>query len=72
MESKPNRYFSACRQVRRFSTSRPPRSGNIADGPRTYSFTFTTAGVYHYHCENHGQAGGIGMAGTVTVNSPAP
>jgi plastocyanin len=52
--------------------STPSRSGNVANGPMTYSFTFTTAGVYRYHCEAHGQPGGIGMSGVVTVNSPAP
>ena len=37
-------------------------SGNMADG-ETFSFTFTTAGVYPYHCTNHPT-----MVGTITVN----
>jgi plastocyanin len=32
-----------------------------------FSFTFTQAGVFAYFCELHGNRGGIGMAGSVTV-----
>lgn len=38
-----------------------PDSGNLASG-KTYSFTFTAAGTYHYHCSIHPE-----MLGTVTV-----
>lgn len=33
----------------------------------TFSFTFTEAGVYAYHCRFHGGPGGQGMSGTITV-----
>jgi plastocyanin len=41
---------------------------------QTFSFTFTQAGTYTYHCALHGAAGGVGMSGTVVVEaaSPAP
>lgn len=29
--------------------------------------TFTAPGTYRYYCESHGDVGGVGMAGTVTV-----
>jgi plastocyanin len=45
----------------------PASSGTLASAPHTYAFTFATPGVYHYHCQAHGAAGGIGMSGTVTV-----
>lgn len=45
----------------------PETSGNLTDGPHTYSYTFLSTGVYHFHCANHGVAGGTGMSGTVTV-----
>ena len=38
-------------------------SGSIGDG-QTYSYTFTTAGTYHYKCSFHSS-----MTGTVVVNS---
>jgi plastocyanin len=41
-------------------------SGAPAAGPWTYSFTFTTAGSFGYHCQPHGSPG-IGMFGTVIV-----
>ena len=50
----------------------PVRSGPPADGPTTYTYTFTTPGTYLYHCEVHGAAGGVGMSGTVTVQAGAP
>jgi plastocyanin len=47
-----------------------PDEGNIPEGetglfsaPHTYSYTFTAAGTYTYHCAAHGAA----MSGTVVV-----
>ncbi len=37
---------------------------------QTFSFTFAQAGTYPYHCALHGAAGGIGMSGTIVVESP--
>ena len=45
----------------------PEGEAGLFDAPHSYTYTFTQAGTYHYHCSNHGQAGGIGMAGTVVV-----
>ena len=41
-------------------------SGDPAIAPWSYSFTFTQAGTYGYHCQPHG-APGAGMFGTVIV-----
>jgi len=41
-------------------------SGPAVAGPWTYSFTFTAAGNFGYHCQLHG-APGVGMFGTVVV-----
>jgi len=41
-------------------------SGSLANG-QDYSFTFTTAGSYPYHCTFHPS-----MTATVTVNDPRP
>jgi len=41
-------------------------SGAAVAGPWTYSFTFTTAGTFGYHCQLHG-APNSGMFGTVIV-----
>ena len=41
-------------------------SGNLGNGD-TFSFTFSEAGSYPYYCRFHGSAGGVGMAGTITV-----
>lgn len=46
----------------------PVRSGDPVAGPEEYVFTFATPGVYQYFCEAHGNAGGNGMSGTVTVD----
>lgn len=40
-----------------------PDSGNVSPGS-TYSFTFSKAGTYHFHCSIHPE-----MTGTVTVTS---
>ena len=45
----------------------PPRSGNPVFNPFTYEHTFNTPGVFAYFCEVHGSPGGVGMAGTITV-----
>jgi plastocyanin len=45
----------------------PPTSGAPAGYPKFLSFRFMTPGVFHYHCAVHGQPGGIGMSGSVTV-----
>lgn len=45
----------------------PEPSGPLANGPNEYRFTFATAGTYDYYCANHGNPGGVGMSGTVTV-----
>ncbi|MFL5536596.1 MAG: plastocyanin/azurin family copper-binding protein, partial [Gemmatimonadales bacterium] len=44
----------------------PASSGNPANGPKTYQFTFNTPGTYVYFCTVHGSPAG-GMRGTVTV-----
>jgi plastocyanin len=36
----------------------------------TRSRTFNTPGTFRYYCDLHGDPGGIGMAGTVTVTAP--
>lgn len=41
-------------------------SGSPQAAPFTYSFTFTTAGTYGYHCQPHGSPGN-GMFGTIVV-----
>lgn len=43
------------------------RSGNVTSAAFSFSHTFVTAGSFPYHCELHGNAGGIGMSGTITV-----
>jgi plastocyanin len=50
-------------------------SGDLAhDG--VFTWTFAKAGTYPYYCEHHGEEGGKGMAGTITVTAaggaPAP
>jgi plastocyanin len=35
----------------------------------TFQFTFASAGTFDYYCEVHGQAGGLGMSGTITVQA---
>jgi plastocyanin len=45
----------------------PARSGDLIDGPATYTYQFNTPGTYRYYCELHGSPGGAGMSGTVTV-----
>jgi|GEM_PF-742572 len=45
-------------------------SGQLGAGD-TFQFTFDTATTIAYHCEFHGGAGGVGMAGTLTVGAAA-
>lgn len=52
--------------------STPAQSGSLTSAPHSYQFTFNALGVYHYHCQAHGAAGGSGMSGTVTVVATAP
>jgi len=39
--------------------------------PWTVSRTFTDVGTFRYYCDAHGDPGGIGMSGAVTVNAVA-
>lgn len=45
--------------------------GSFTSGEATadsaFDHTFATAGTFKYYCSIHGSAGGVGMAGTVTV-----
>ena len=50
----------------------PARSGDLANGPTTYHYTFNTLGTFGYHCQAHGDAAGNGMSGIVNVVSLAP
>src|SRR5436190_4194381 len=34
-----------------------------------FSYTFSDVGTFPYYCENHGGAGGSGMAGTIFVSA---
>jgi plastocyanin len=45
----------------------PSPSGPLSNGPKTYRYTFNTAGSYNFYCLAHGGSGGAGMSGTVTV-----
>jgi len=47
----------------------PVGSGVLAAGPKTYTYTFETPGIYRYYCVAHGSRGGIGMSGTVVVQA---
>ena len=50
----------------------PPRSGQLANGPNTFSFRFDDVGTFRYYCENHGGANGVGMSGQVVVSAIQP
>ena len=52
---------STTHTVTETDSQKGPDSGSMSRGA-TYSFTFDTAGTYHYHCNIHPQ-----MTGTVTV-----
>jgi plastocyanin len=47
-------------------------NGNAATNRWTFSKTFNSAGTIRYYCEIHGFTGGVGMAGTITVNAATP
>jgi plastocyanin len=50
----------------------PATSGGLASAPHDYQYTFNTVGTFHYHCQAHGNVGGVGMSGTVTVVTTLP
>ena len=50
----------------------PASSGALASAPHSYSYTFNEIGTFHYHCQAHGNVGGVGMSGTVTVGATLP
>jgi plastocyanin len=50
----------------------PSRSGNLANGPTTHSFTFNEVGTFRYYCQAHGGLAGVGMSGRVVVQASAP
>jgi plastocyanin len=50
----------------------PATSGALASAPHDYQYTFNTLGTFHYHCQAHGNVGGVGMSGTVTVVTSLP
>lgn len=50
----------------------PATSGALASAPNSYSFTFNELGTFHYHCQAHGNVGGVGMSGTVSVVTTLP
>jgi plastocyanin len=43
---------------------------NPAGNGWTAQRTFNAPGTFRYYCEQHGDAGGVGMSGTVTVREP--
>jgi plastocyanin len=47
----------------------PPTSGQLQEGPKTYTHTFQEPGRYRYYCSAHGGPGGVGMSGEVIVQS---
>jgi plastocyanin len=48
------------------------RSGDPTNAAFSFTQTFATAGTFAYFCEIHGGPGGVGMAGSITVNATAP
>jgi plastocyanin len=37
------------------------------DAGQSFTFTFQDSGAFPYHCEYHGDVGGVDMAGVITV-----
>ena len=50
----------------------PAASGGLASAPHDYQYTFNTLGTFHYHCQAHGNVGGVGMSGTDSVVTSLP
>lgn len=50
----------------------PATSGGLVSAPHDYQYTFAQLGTFAYHCLAHGNVGGVGMSGTVTVVATAP
>jgi plastocyanin len=50
----------------------PATSGALANAPHSYSYTFNEVGTFHYHCQAHGNVGGVGMSATVSVATTLP
>jgi len=46
-------------------------NGNPSGALWSFTRTFSTPGTIRYYCINHGAPGGIGMAGSITVNATA-
>lgn len=46
-------------------------TGNVSGALWSFTRTFNTPGTVRYYCEAHGAPGGIGMAGSITVNAVA-
>ena len=44
-------------------------NGNLSNAAWTATVTFPVAGTAGYYCEAHGDPGGVGMAGKITVNA---
>jgi plastocyanin len=43
-------------------------SGNLTNG-QSFEHVFDSVGVYPYYCRFHGDSGGVGMSGVITVNA---
>jgi plastocyanin len=50
----------------------PASSGGLASTPHEYEYTFNTVGTFQYHCQKHGNVGGVGMSGSVRVVNALP
>src|SRR5262249_20228565 len=47
-------------------------NGSVSNTAWSSTVTFNQPGTFRYYCDLHGAPGGIGMAGSVTVNAVAP
>jgi len=47
-------------------------NGNTSSALWSFTKTFNTPGTIKYYCEAHGDRGGIGMAGSITVTAATP
>lgn len=47
-------------------------NGDLSSDPWEATVEFPTVGVARYYCEQHGAAGGVGMAGIITVAEEIP